>query len=37
MSIIQCPYCDLKFASEADLRQHLAFDHPEHEKEEEQN
>ena len=28
MSILQCPYCELRFASEADLKQHLAFDHP---------
>ena len=26
--IQQCPYCELRFATEADLRQHLAFDHP---------
>jgi hypothetical protein len=34
MTAIQCPYCDLKFASEADLRQHIAFDHPNRETEE---
>jgi uncharacterized C2H2 Zn-finger protein len=26
--VLQCPHCDLKFASRADLNQHLAFDHP---------
>lgn len=31
MSVIQCPYCELKFASESDLKQHLAFDHPDRE------
>ncbi len=25
---LQCPYCELKFASDADLKQHLMFDHP---------
>lgn len=33
--VIQCPYCELRFATEADLKQHLAFDHPEHDPEEE--
>jgi len=28
---LQCPYCELKFASESDLKQHLAFDHPDRE------
>ncbi len=26
--VLQCPHCDLKFASRADLNQHIAFDHP---------
>ncbi len=26
--VLQCPHCDLKFASRADLSQHIAFDHP---------
>lgn len=25
---LQCPYCELKFATESDRRQHIAFDHP---------
>lgn len=32
VDVLQCPHCDLKFASRADLAQHLAFDHPEHDK-----
>jgi hypothetical protein len=32
--ILQCPYCELKFASTADLKQHLAFDHPDHQADE---
>jgi hypothetical protein len=35
--VLQCPYCELKFSSKADLDQHLAFDHPEHEAEEEED
>ena len=35
--VLQCPYCELKFASQADLKQHLAFDHPDHEVGEEKN
>jgi sarcosine oxidase delta subunit len=31
MSVIQCPYCELKFATESDLKQHIAFDHPDRE------
>ncbi len=26
--VLQCPHCDLKFGSRADLQQHIAFDHP---------
>jgi uncharacterized C2H2 Zn-finger protein len=26
--VLQCPHCDLKFGSRADLNQHIAFDHP---------
>lgn len=26
--VLQCPHCDLKFASRGDLDQHIAFDHP---------
>lgn len=26
--VLQCPHCALKFASRADLNQHIAFDHP---------
>ena len=26
--VLQCPHCDLKFASRSDLQQHIAFDHP---------
>lgn len=29
--VLQCPYCELKFSSNADLKQHLAFDHPDRE------
>jgi len=29
--VLQCPYCELKFASTADLKQHHAFDHPDRE------
>jgi hypothetical protein len=28
MSAIQCPDCDLRFASERDLDDHLKLDHP---------
>ena len=35
--VLQCPYCELRFASEADLKQHLAFDHPDREIQEEQS
>ena len=35
--VLQCPYCELKFGSKADLAQHLAFDHPEHERDEVQD
>jgi hypothetical protein len=30
--VLQCPHCELKFASRSDLNQHIAFDHPEHDK-----
>ncbi len=33
-SVLQCPYCELRFATEADLKQHVAFDHPGREDEE---
>ena len=26
--VLQCPHCELKFASRSDLNQHIAFDHP---------
>jgi uncharacterized C2H2 Zn-finger protein len=26
--VLQCPHCDLKFATRSDLNQHIAFDHP---------
>ncbi|MDQ3645545.1 MAG: hypothetical protein M3345_01265 [Actinomycetota bacterium] len=29
MDAIQCPACELKFISDGELRQHIAFDHPE--------
>jgi hypothetical protein len=29
MDVIQCPECELRFLSPAELDQHLAFDHPE--------
>jgi len=32
--VLQCPYCELKFSSKSDLDQHLAFDHPGREPEE---
>ena len=35
--VLQCPYCELKFASEADRKQHIAFDHPDREVPEEEN
>ncbi len=28
VDVLQCPHCDLKFASRSDLNQHIAFDHP---------
>ena len=28
VSVLQCPECELKFASESDLEQHLTSDHP---------
>ena len=28
MDVLQCPHCELKFASRSDLNQHIAFDHP---------
>lgn len=34
--VLQCPYCDLRFSTRADLDQHKAFDHPEAEEEEEE-
>ena len=32
VDVLQCPHCDLKFASRSDMNQHIAFDHPEHDK-----
>jgi hypothetical protein len=32
--VLQCPYCDLRFATRSDLQQHQAFDHPRLEEEE---
>ncbi len=32
MDVLQCPHCDLKFASRSDLNQHIAFDHPDKDK-----
>jgi hypothetical protein len=29
MDVIQCPECELRFLSPAELDQHLALDHPE--------
>ncbi|MFN2390067.1 MAG: hypothetical protein ABR575_10745 [Actinomycetota bacterium] len=29
MDTIQCPACELRFISDGELRQHIAFDHPE--------
>jgi hypothetical protein len=29
MDVMQCPECELKFLSPAELDQHLALDHPE--------
>ena len=26
--VLQCPYCELRFASKPDRDQHIAFDHP---------
>jgi uncharacterized C2H2 Zn-finger protein len=28
VDVLQCPHCDLKFSSRSDLNQHIAFDHP---------
>ncbi|MGH2729102.1 MAG: C2H2-type zinc finger protein [Actinomycetota bacterium] len=28
MDVLQCPYCELRFRSESELQQHIAFDHP---------
>jgi hypothetical protein len=32
--VLQCPYCDLRFATRSDLQQHQAFDHPQVEEKE---
>jgi hypothetical protein len=32
--VLQCPYCNLRFATRSDLQQHQAFDHPRVEEEE---
>lgn len=34
--VLQCPHCNLKFASRSDLEQHLAFDHPDRNTDDEQ-
>lgn len=34
-NVLQCPHCDLKFASRSDLNQHIAFDHPNRDKQDE--
>lgn len=34
--VLQCPYCELRFASKSDMDQHIAFDHPQ-ERDEEPN
>lgn len=28
--VLQCPHCELRFVSEAELRQHIVLDHPDH-------
>jgi hypothetical protein len=33
MDVYQCPYCELKFRTESELQQHIAFDHPKAEEE----
>ncbi len=37
MDVLQCPHCDLKFSSRSDLNQHLAFDHPNRDTDEDQS
>ena len=34
--VLQCPECPLKFTTKSELEMHLALDHPERRKEEEE-